>query len=271
MDGSEAKSLESKGILKNGALDAAAAEVFEVVAKGTGAARLAIQDDKVIVEKYVYRMGEKYVQIDNDMGDLSFKLLLEFDMMMIYLSEFVGMGKMKIADIEVEAASKEMLVLFALVDAYRKNNLLYQGGAAELHDTYDEKAVADALFDSKGNSMTKILIESYGYEPPEKADVKKLLESLKEKGLVEGDYRLNDELAEMARSMLVPKAMVVLELFSLDEEGEVTFDTGLAFVAGLRDIIYLSMGDEEINLLALSGEQLLSIVEHYLRCPEIKA
>ncbi len=267
-DGSEKETLTEKGILVDGALSEDAKELLEIMAKADKSARLVLQDNFAFLEKYVYRLGDKYVLAENDGGYISIYPLLSFENITFEVAEFTGMSLLKTVDIELELPPGEMFTLLSLIDHYRINTLLYHGNKEEIKQAFTLKDILKGLESPERNGLVKLLANNYGYTVPKKEEIENILETLRKKGLINKDNSLNKDLETFARSLLIPSSLLLIEGISQDSAGEIYLNSGLAVIAGLRDIGYFILGSDIIGLRSLSGRVLLEVLENYLRCPE---
>lgn len=269
MDGAEEESLTAKGILAGGALKEDAKEVLDALAQARISARVMIQDSFAFIEKYVFKQGDKYVLAENDGGEIGIYPLVNFDDIIFELAEFIGLGQLKTVNVDLELEAAKMLALLSVMDRYRVNTLLFHGGGEELRTSYSLKEIQEGLKNPEKNGLVKVLSSHYGYKVPEEGKVEALLDDLKKEGFIDKGNGLNEDLEIFARSLLIPSSLVLVELISEDGKGEVFVDSGLGIIAGLRDIGYFLLGADVVGLRSLSGKGLLSVIEGYLRCPEI--
>ncbi len=134
VDEDVAKSLEEKNIYENSLMAESAREIFEVVAHAKHSARLILQDKFVFVEKFVYRLGQRLVLVENDSGNLVFSPLLDISRIGLEIGEFTGMSQLKTVNVEVGLDPRDMLVLLAIIDSYREDTLLYHLGRQDMFE-----------------------------------------------------------------------------------------------------------------------------------------
>ena len=267
--GKEADSLEKKGILKDGALQADAREILEVIAGAEKSARLIVQDKFVFSEKYVYRKADKYVLVENDSGELSVKPILNFENVLFQVSEFSGMSRLKTTDIALELEPEEFLTLMAVLDEFRANTLRFHGGCEEIFSTVKPEKVAAGLEKPINNGLVKMLVNNYDYKVPAKDKIKGILDGLIKKGLMTKGYGLNDDLEIFSRSFLVPETVILIELLAVDGSGEVIVSGSLAMTAGIKEIAFFIMASDIISLNTVSGKMLMEVIENFLSCPDL--
>lgn len=268
-DGSEVDSLTEKDILVDGALSAGAEELLQVLAQAKMSARLVLQDSFVFLEKYVFKHEDKYLIAENDQGDLGIYPLADFDAVTFELAEFLGHSQLKTTDVDIELPVAEMLVLMSLVDLYRVNTLLYHGGVGELKTKFELGEIEEGLKNPEKNGLVKVLSNHYGYQVPPADKIADTLKELQKKELIDKDNGLEEELEFLARSLLIPSALLLVELISEEEDGEIFVDSGMAVAAGVKDIGYFIFGSDIIGLKSLSAAELLEVVKTYIQCPEM--
>lgn len=271
--GAEAESLEKKGLTRGGVLIEGARELLEVIAGASNSARILLQDQFAFVEKYVFRHGKKYALVESNGEILALNPLMDMDRVLLELTEFTGISRLKTVDLEIALLPEEMLVLLALVDIYRKNTLLFHAGEAELIGSAKLLQIARVLQSPEDNSFVRILIKNYGYPVPPEAGAEEILKKLVAKGYLgaEKGYHLREELEAFARNSLIPGTLLLTEALQADPSGGVAVGGGLAVVSGHRDIAYFILENDMVELSTPSGRQLMDILEKFLNCPDLAA
>lgn len=271
LKGTEEKTLAEKGIYKDGKLTEQAKEILEIVAKAKKCTRLILKDSFFVVEKYAYKVNDKIVLAENDHGSFLFSSTDHFEKMLNEISEFVGKANIKTADIEITMTADEMLVFLAMVDIYRKNALLaYVGQETSTTDiSFDE--IIKQLNQPSPNSLVQMIRTNYNYMVPPAENIKVILEKLIKKNcaVFNNGYALTSEYAIFAKSFLIPETIAVIESFNLNDNNETVVAGQLFVSAGIRDMASFIFNMDEIEISSVSGSQMLQIVEHFLKCPEI--
>lgn len=279
--GSEEKSLEQKSILKNGNLESSAKEILDIVATPQRCSRVIVKDNFCVVEKYSYKSDEMLVLAENDNGDFSLEAIdnkgTKLQKVISEISEFSGKSKLKNTGIECLLSSDEMLVLLAIIDLYRKNTLLQYAGSKKdsAFDVSQESVsledIVSQLKSPSPNSLLKMIVANYNYKVPEADNVSAHLENLINKACVEKnkEYSLKGEYINFAKSLLIPETLILLESFNLLDGGEVMVTGALCVCAGVRDIASFIFAPDVIELSAISGSQLLQMVENFMNCPDL--
>ena len=270
LDGSEQKSLEEKGVYKDGKLTDAAEEIFKIAAKPQSCTRFVLKDNFYVIEKYTYKANNKIVLVENDGGEMFFSCPENFDKTIMALSEFTGMSNIKTADIEALLSVDAALVFLAMVDIYRKNAMLsYLGQETPNAVTFAE--IRKQLDEPVKNSLVRMLINNYNYTVPKIENTKSILDSLAAQNIAvfKTGYTLTPEYAAFGTSFLIPQTIVQLETFNINERSELATAGVLCVSAGLKDIVSFIFSDGEIEVSAITGGHMLRIIENFLKCPDI--
>lgn len=270
-DGTEEKSLGKKGVYVNGILSPHAKEMLDIAAGAEKCVRIAVKDSSCVVEKYVYRKGEKKLLVENDAGDLLFSIPEGWSATLAELSEFTGISRIKRSSVEILLPAEEMMVLLAVIDIARTNTLNSYIGKNVENGPIAYADVVQYMENPRTNSFVNMLKKNYNYPVPEAGKVGALLGRLSEMGCIrfENGCSLQAEYAVFANSFLIPDTVVIMEAFNADEHGRVTSGAALCVCAGVKDIASFIFSPEGIEFSSISGMQLMQMVENFLNCPDI--
>ena len=268
--GTEQSTLKEKGLYKDGKLTDLSNEMLKIVAKPEKCSRLILRDNAFLIEKYAYKSNNKIVLAENDNGDMLFSSPKNFDNTIMALSEFTGMSNIKTSDIEVLLPVDEMLVLLAMVDIYRKNAMLsYWGQKTEATIKFAD--IRERLDEPVQNSLLKMLVNNYNYSVPKVENTKNILESLIDKNIAcfTTGYALTKQYAEFGTSFLIPKTVVMLETFNVNDQNRIATAGVLCISAGLQDVVSFIFTDGEIEISSITGSYMLKIIENFLNFPNV--
>ena len=117
--------------------------------------------------------------------------------------------------------------------------------------------------------MVDLFRVNFGYQPPTSLD--KIMENLIKKECVtkDKDYRLAGEYALFAKSFLVPSTMILIESFSIGSDQALLVGGGLGLVAGVCDQCFILADQEEAEVKAVAGLEMVQTLEGFLLCPEL--
>ncbi|MEM5770372.1 MAG: hypothetical protein AAGU32_19110, partial [Bacillota bacterium] len=121
--GDEEKALEEKEVLKGGKSTQAAHKLLSTVADPRRCTRLVLKDGDYFIEKYAYKAGENYALAENDGGEVLLFPQQQLDEALFQLSQWVGMSDLKAFDLETILSNDETVVLLAMADIRRANEL----------------------------------------------------------------------------------------------------------------------------------------------------
>ena len=267
-NGEEEESLNKKGILTDGVLTKEAKELLDVVAGANHASRLVVRDALTYLEKYTYRVGETIVVVENEGSEMDFSILEDLGAIGFDVSQYVGLSSRKTTGIEVNFSVEETMAFFALVDIYREYSLKSYLGE-DVPDAVSLKAMKDHMEKTGDSSLVDLFRVNFGYQPPTSLD--KIMENLIKKECVtkDKDYRLAGEYALFAKSFLVPSTMILIESFSIGSDQALLVGGGLGLVAGVCDQCFILADQEEAEVKAVAGLEMVQTLEGFLLCPEL--
>lgn len=272
-DGSEYASLSEKGIIKDNAYDPEALAMLQLAAAPGRTARLLVQTDFCIVEKYTYKKGDQLVLAENSDGQMIFSRPEDFSDVIIGLSEFFGLSKIQSSDLDIALPVKEMLVLLAMIDLSRKQALQMYVGEASYTSGFSSSAITQELSSPFANGLVKMLLNNFPYTVPQAGEMGGLLQKLEEKGCIHsaGTYTLTEKAATVANNFLIPDSLVLFEAFQMTAQGEVASAGSLCTTAGVHDVLSFILDGQNISLAAISASGMLTSIETFLSCPDIVA
>lgn len=271
-DGSEYNSLCEKGIIVNNGYDEKALDVLLQLTKPEIFARLVIQNDFYIVQKYTYRIGDRFILAENYEGALKFSEPANLAGVLIDIHRCVGMSEFSTTDIAGMFSPDELLVFFALIDIHRKNTLAgyFEGEVPEIK--IDVNELLNVFSDGFANGLAKTILESYDLEVPEAAELGNILHSLEERGYIEAgtDIKLTQVYEALAKNFLIPENIILHEMLELEDNGNLLLESILAFSAGIHNIISLLFDGENFLLTTPSAARLAASILVTLECLPFK-
>lgn len=268
--GMEEKSLKEKGVLTENGLSQEAAGILQTVAGAARCARVVLRDNFSILEKYTYRKDDKLVLVENDGGEMLFSSPENLSNTIAEYSEYTGMSTIRTTGIQALLPQDEFLVLLAVFDLYRRDSLLSYMGQ-EVQTEISESVIIRQLEVPMPNSLVQMLKKNYGCAVPKPSSMPSILDKIRQAGCITADQNvsLSAEFAAFAGSFLIPECTAVMEVLNLTSANEIVSTSALAVCAGVKDIASFLFASEGIELSAVSGMQLLKMMENFLVCPDI--
>lgn len=268
-DGTEHEKLSKKGIIQGNGYAPDALDMLMQIANPKRCARVIVQNDFCVIEKYTYRNDGRIILAENSNGEFVFSKLENFSDVIIGFSEFYGMSNIKTSDVSISLQVDEMILLLTIIDIYRQNTLLNYAGKTNQSEVVSMQEITNELSSGFENGLVKILINNSNYKIPEANDIDRLLASLVEKKCIvfEQGYKLTDNYSLLAKNFLIPESVVLFETFEIVANGDISVDGGLCVTAGIHDIISFVFSDNTIKLYSISAFQMLSTIENILGCP----
>ncbi len=270
-EGNEYKTLSDKGIIVNNAYEAKALDLLMLLTKPEKCSRLIIRNPFCIVEKYTYRVGERLVLAENNNGNFEISELKDLTKLIISVSEFVSMSKIKTTDIAELFTPDELLALLAIVDIYRKKTLEGYIKAVDTEIKLNEYEISEELANGFANGLARSLSNNYKLNKPQ-TELRGLLKSLAQKGCVKDGEKieLTPVWSVFAKNFLIPETMLLYEMFEIDADGKMMAESTLAVTAGISDIISFTFDRETFKVETLAAAELIRAVEATLECPSFE-
>ena len=269
-DGSTLFSLMEKEIIVEDELSAAAQAIMDVVANARACARLFIQDRFCLVEKYVYRFNDQLILVENDEGDLCFSKLETLDGAMEEVAAILGNSPLKSAAVEGLFSYDELVVLLGVIDYTRFFYHKAYLGEAESLLHFDEKAIRHRIQLCRDTDLSQLLTKNYGLQVPDESRWQSAWQALTDKGCLmlapeaPGKMTLSAAYKTFAEGFLIPETLMTLERMAYDQAGELTTAASICVSAGLKDMLFLSIGSEDGELVSVSGAELLRFTENFM-------
>lgn len=271
LNGTEELSLMEKGILINGELRPEAKKILDLVAQAEVCTRLLVKTEFYIIEKYVYKVGEKMALVENANGELEISLPVDYNRIREELGEIIGTSNLKRADFQAVLKFDELMVFLALVDHERKTALktYLEGGFND--EGLTEAIIAADLSKPGPNSLVAMMITNYGLPQVSGEKLKQALDQLEKINWIVKDkgYRLAQEQKIFAQGMLIPEVITMTEVIGTGSDGELATASGLFISAGMKDILALTFGKQEVDVETLTSAQQIQLLENYMHCPEV--
>lgn len=272
-DGSEYQSLLAKGVIVGDSYNPEDLNLLMMLAKPSRCARFILQNSFFVIEKYTYRVGDSLILAQNNEGEMDFEILNDTSEISIKLSDVLGMSRISTSDISEVFTPGEMTVTLAMIDISRKRNMLSYADAAVNDVPLTVDTINHEISSSYKNGLLDIFIKNYKLSAPQPEHTLTLLESLVKKGVVQynGGYTLSPNYDHFAHNFLIPESIVMYEAMDLLPDGEVAVIARVAITAGLHEIITFLYDGELVEVSTVSAAQLLTNIEEFMSCPEIKA
>lgn len=270
LKGDEQNTLEKKGVLVGGKLTPEAIKLLSTAGNPQCCTRLVLKDGAYFIEKYAYKSGDAYTLAENDAGEVQLSPQGKLDEALFQLSQWIGMSDLKTFDLKTVLLGSELLVLLAMVDIRRANELLsYLGKETKKEISFAQ--IRQQLDQPDRGSLTRILTGNYNYSVPKIEDTKGILDQLitKKIAVFNEGYSLLGPYEELAEKFLIPQTVVMLETFNLTENNEIVGAGVLCVCAGMREIVSIVFREGAVELASISGRQLLKMMEDFLNCPDV--
>lgn len=187
------------------------------------------------------------------------------------LKEYTGESFLRSCNFRVEVSLKEGLVFCALLDLRRKAILHSFINSLELAvQAYDTAQIASAIADLPDTPQWLTPIVKILGELETKVstmEVQEALLSLKQKGLISQNnhlFTLGDAGAQVADRLLIFDNFINLSAGREDENGLVSLISFTCLQAGVNDLLYLEVYDDQLLLDFISASMLYGHLHHFL-------
>ncbi len=271
LKGDEQKTLEEKGLYRDGALSGPLLEASLVMGKAHKTARVVMQIPSGVIEKGVFTLGSLQVLVETIGSDIEVSFLEDFKGIRYDISDHTGLSLQQHAKISVMLDVKPLLFTLSLVDWVRRASLLSYAGVESAPDLSLTHYMG-YLENPMQNSVTRLMCKFYGLEMPNPADFEDFKANLIERGImtITGDMiNLNTELMRLAMNFSIPDTQLVLETYDGRLADKVIAANNVILCAGIKDILAFNATDEGIEMMSISSAELVSRVEAYLKCPDL--
>lgn len=272
--GDEYKTLSDKGIIVGNAYEPKALDMLTLLSNPEKSSRLIIQNTFYVVEKYSYRVGNRLVIAENKDGAFVISEPDDLTGLIISISEFVSMSKIKTTEITELFTPDELIALFTVIDICRRNVLAgyIRGNDYELNLT--ESDIAAELSGGFANGLARSVINNYSLKKPPAAELARLLESLSKKGCITlspgAQIKLTPVWTVFAKNFLIPDTIILCEMFETDADGSMMAESTLTITAGIHDIVSLTFDRDTFKFETPAAMQLIRAIEATLECPSFE-
>lgn len=272
-DGSEYQSLLAKGVIVGDSYNPEDLNLLMMLTNPSRCARFILQNSFFLIEKYTYRVGNDLILAQNNEGEMDFEILSDTSEISIKLSDVLGMSRISTSDISDVFTPGEMTVTLAMIDISRKRNMLSYADAPVNNTAMTVDTINAEIASPYKNGLVEIFLKNYKLAAPRPEHTLTLLESLVKKGVVQynGGYTLSTNYDHFAHNFLIPESIVMYETMDLLPNGEVAVVARVAITAGLHEIITFLFDGDLVEINTVSAAQLLTNIEDFMSCPEIKA
>jgi len=269
----EVESLARKGITSGGAIAPAAMEILTDLAQPECLSCVVLLTGYATVKLFTYKKnGGVYLAEHVGDDELQFSRPENWDRSLQKCSEFLGVSTLLNVRIKVVLSAREVLVLSAIIDLYRKNALAGYIDLDEPSGSLSLDAIKSEIAVGYSNGLRRLLEANFDLDAPDPDEIDPALEGLRAKACLDKNssgYALTPAYALFARNFLMPCAQVLLETFRLLDGGKVASGRYLAIASGMHDILGLSFDGENFEVETISAYYLLRMIEDYLGGPEL--
>ncbi|BEP28012.1 hypothetical protein [Helicovermis profundi] len=273
LQGSEEKTLNEKGVIKNGKLTEPINTIFDVLAKADKSARFVMKMTNAIMEKGVYSKDDKRILVENMQGEIVLTMYDDkSESVRQEIAEQTGMSIQKNSVIDILVSIEDVLLITNLVDWLRKMTLLEYSSDIDIPVLSVDK-FKDYLKKPMRNSLAKIIASLYELSPISSENIEDKLKKLEQNNFIEiknNEISISQPLVDFGMSFLIPETQIVLETFDGSTSGPIITASSVIIGATPKDILSLTATDEGMEMSTMSSGELLRQIDAYLKCPNLE-
>ncbi len=273
LDGSEEKTLEGLGIIRNGQLSEPVNHLFNTIAGAKRSGRLVLTTPSGVVEKAAYTLDSGVVLVENRGQGAELALMEnQLDSIRYHLSEHLGMSSLQNSELNIVLTDKEMGYLLEVMDWIRKERLMnYLGG-------YEPKVLtAQNLADYRKAPLKDGLAALYHFNfstEVMKDEPDTILKALGTAGLLEKkeqEWAINVDIMQFAMNFNIIENTMLLEAYQTTADEKIMASGTVILTAGLKDIMALTIDGDNVLLETLNGATTIKRAIEYLSCQPLEA
>jgi|GEM_PF-6601901 len=257
--GNEKETLRQKDVLSSEGYSPAALRLLNLLARPERCSRLIIRTNLMEIERYLYTANGILIladiPADQEGGEIQFTEIEDIQDAMGPMAALLGNAAMCLSSLNADFTDSELLVLFAIIDIYRKAALqLYISGGYSL-PVITTSAIKNELENGFANGLVTLVAEAVddGAQITE-LDFGSILWSLAEKGCIvsTSDLSLTDEWLLFAVNFLVMQASAMVEVIQKGDDGVHEKLAATFYYTGMGDVLTLLPEDNGKTVMTMS-------------------
>lgn len=270
LKGNEQELLAKKGVIENGELTLGMDIFLSTIAKPDRVCRFISQAGYLVVEKYSYWKDGRTVLAENSGDGFVFSIDSDLTAVKGQLVDLFGGANLKTTSVSLQLAKDELLTFAALVDLYRKEELLGYLSDGQSSNGFSREELKSYVQQPMKNGFLTFLQRNFeGFSAP--FDVNKGVFELKKKSILVGDEKLtlNFECALFAKNFLLVHSVSLLEVLNL-KNGGLIVSSVIFLNASVHDVLRIQLMRGEMDLLSVTSRQQIDEILWALSCPQLE-
>lgn len=268
--GDEEELLTKKGVIENGELALGMDIFLSTIAKPDRVCRFVSQAGYLVVEKYSYWKNGKTILAENSGDGFVFSIDNDLTAVKGQLVDLFGGANLKTASVSLQLEKDELLTFAALVDLYRKEELLgYLSDGQSPNDFSLEELKSYVQQPMKNGFLTFLQRNFRSFSTP--FDVSRGVSKLKEKSILMDREKLmlNFECTVFAKNFLLVHSVSLLEVLNLRDGGLIVASV-IFLNASVHDVLRIQLVRDEMDLLNVTSRQQIDEILWALSCPQLE-
>lgn len=270
LKGDEEKLLTKKGVIENGKPVLGMDVFLSMIGKPERVCRFISQAGYLVIEKYSYWKDGKTILAESS-GD-AFVFSIDSDLTAVkgQLVDLFGGANLKTTSVSLQLQKDELLTFAALVDLYRKEELLSYLSSGQPSSSFSLEELKSYVQQPMKNGFLTFLKGNFGgFSIP--FDVNKGVSELKKKSILVDDEKLmlNFECSLFTKNFLLIHSVSLLEVLNLRNGGLVVASV-IFLNASVHDVLRIQLMRDEMDLLSVTSRQQIDEILWALSCPQLE-
>ncbi len=269
LKGDEEKSLAKKGVLSDGKLSLGMDEFLKTISMPERCCRFVAQVGYLTVEKYTYYKENRIVLAQNSQGNLLFSIDSDLKEIKGHLIDLYGGSNLKTITISLWLQRDELLAFAALVDLYRKEELMCYPSGGQARDSFPIDELREYIEKPTKNGLLNFLITNFkNFSSPANLETA-VAELAKKSLLIRGDtIRFSQDVLLFAKNFLLIHSVSLLEILNLTGS-QITISAAVFLNSSVHDVIRIQLLDNGVNLSTVTSQEQIDEILWALNCPEL--
>ncbi len=271
LKGDEEKSLIKKGVLDEKGFVIGMDEFLRIISVPERVCRFVAQVGYMVVEKYSYWKDGRTVLAQNSEGVFVFSIDSDLRAVRGQLIDLYGGSDLKTTTVSFQMSTDELMTFAALVDLYRKQELLSYLSIGQPKDSFSFQELEQYIQKPMKNGFMSFLQNNFS-NFSKTFDLKATVSELVKKSVLLDSEELSFNFEPMifAKNFLLVHSVSLLEVFNL-KNGTMAVSSTIFLNAGVHDVLRIQLLNKGTDLSTITSRQQIDEIVWALGCPELTA
>lgn len=271
LKGDEEKSLIKKGVLDEKGFVIGMDEFLRIISVPERVCRFVAQVGYMVVEKYSYWKDGSTVLAQNSEGVFVFSIDSDLRAVRGQLIDLYGGSDLKTTTISFQMSTDELMTFAALVDLYRKQELLSYLSMGQPKDSFSFQELEQYIQKPMKNGFMSFLQNNFS-NFSKTFDLKATISELVKKSVLLDSEELSFNFEPMifAKNFLLVHSVSLLEVFNL-KNSTMAVSSTIFLNAGVHDALRIQLLNKGTDLSTITSRQQIDEIVWALGCPELTA